>query len=259
MKKILKGYTSLIREMLNMQNDDSFLSLPAGLAALIVICGTIGLLRNALSVGLDVLPGFYSFHLDILWAMFSGPVHLFLFAAALLHWQLHLLGYRRVRVETIFALSFHLQILHLIVPFLDWLGHRLGMPWSYIIGTHVVRTKWYTNDIYMTPGIIFGWWITAYVVAKVLRQRLEIRWSAVILASLTTFLVIFIPVYVIFTTFNTLFNSTFGLLLWYPQDYLADSPTWFLQWGNGTYLALTALLGLVYFIRRRLHERTTGT
>jgi hypothetical protein len=250
-KGLLGGYGSLIREMLGLRNDTSFLSLTARIPLLIAICGLIGLVRNALSTWLHVLPGCYSFHADILWAMFNFPVHLFLFPSALLHWQLQRLGYRHVRAETVFGLSFYLQILHLVIPFLDWLGYRLGMPWSYVIGTHVVRTRWYTNDIYMTPGIIIGWWITAFVVARVLTRRLEIRWWAVILTSLTTFLAILIPTYALFTALNTLFNRTFGLLLWNPQDYPYNSPSWFLHWGNGTYLALTAMLGLVYFLRHR--------
>lgn len=251
MKGLLGGYASLIREMFGLPNDASFLSLPARLAVLIAICGIIGLLRNALSAGLNVLPGFYSFHPDILWTMFIFPMHLFLFPAALLHWQLHLLGFRHVDAVSIFGLSFHLQIVHLIIPFLDWLGYHLGMPWSYVIGPQVVRTRWYTNDIYMTPGIIIGWWITAYIVVKVLRRRLGIRWWAAILTSLTTFLVVLIPTYFLFTALNTMFNSTFGLLLWYPQDYPYNSPSWFLHWGNGMYFALTGLLGLVYHLKRQ--------
>lgn len=250
MRKILKGCISLVREMLNLPNDASFLSLPVRLSVLVAICGLIGLVRNALSTGLDVLPGFYSFHPDILWTMFNFPIHLFLFPGALLHWQLQLLGYRDVRVETIFGLSFHLQIIHLIIPFLDWLGYHLGMPWAYTIGTDIVRTSWYTNRVYMTPGIIVGWWITAYMVAKVLRKRLGVGWFAVIFTSLTTFLVIFFPTYVFFTALNTLFNRAFGLWFWDPQNYMFDSPSWFLQWGNGMYFALTALLGLVYYLRR---------
>jgi len=250
-KRLLGGYASLIREMLGLPNDASFLSLPARLAVLIAICGIIGLLRNALSAGLNVLPGFYSFHPDMIWTMFIFPIHLFLFPAALLHWLLCLLGYHNVQVEAVFALSFHLQILHLVIPFLDWLGYHLGMPWSYVIGTQVVRTRWYTNDIYMTPGIIIGWWITAYVVARVLRKRLGIRWWAVILTSLTTFLVILFPTYFLFTAFNTLFNRTFGLLLWYPQDFPYNSPSWFLFWGYGMYFAVTGLLGLLYYLRNR--------
>lgn len=254
MKKILKGYASLAREMFNLPNDLSFLSLPTGLVVLIVVCGVIGLIRNALSTYLHILPGYYSFHLDILWTMFNFPIYLFLFPGALLHWSLHRLGYQDVRIESIYGLSFHLQMIHLVVPFLDWLGYQLGMPWAHTVGTHIIRTHWYTNDIYMTPGIIAGWWITGYIVTRVFRQRLGIGWFATILTSLITFLSILIPTYFLFPGLNTLFNRTFGLLFWYPQDYLYDSPTWFLQWGSGTYFALTALLGLAYYVRWQRKE-----
>lgn len=254
MKKILDGYISLVREMLGLRNDASFLSLPAKLGTLIVICGLIGLVRNWVSASWNVLPGFYGFQLDMIWTMFIFPIQLFLFPGALLHWLLHLLGYRHIRVETLFSLSFHLQILHLIIPFFDWLGYHLGMPWYYTIGTEIIRTRWYTNLLYMTPGVLVAWWTTGYLVAKVLKQRLGVRWSITIFASLTTFLFILFPTYLLFPAFNTLFNETFGLWFWNPQDFLFDSPSWFLHWGYGTYFALTAVLGLIYYLWKRRTE-----
>ena len=249
MKKILDGYISLIREMLGLRNNALFLSFPASVTVLILVCGLIGLVRNAMSTAWNVLPGYYSFLPDILWTMFNFPIFLFLFPGALLHWLLHRFGYRDVRLEAVFALSFYLQLIHLIVPFIDWLGYRLGMPWAYTLGTDIVRTSWYTNRIYMTPGSIVGWWITAYIVTKVFHQRMGVRWLAAILASLTTFLAIFFPTYMFFTGLNTIFNRTFGLWFWDPQNYMFDSPSWFLQWGSGTYFALAALLGLIYYLK----------
>ncbi len=254
MKKILKGYRSLFREMLNISNDASFLSPPANLIFLIAICGIIGLLRNSFSIWLHVLPGFYSFHPDMIWTMFIFPVQLCLFPSALLHWLLQLMGYRQFDVKSIYGLSFHLQILHLIIPFLDWLGYRLGMPWAYTLGTDIIRTHWYTNLLHFTPGVIVGWWITGYMIAKVLRVHFGIHWWPLVLASLTTFLVILVPTYFLFPTFNTLFNKAFGLWYWYPQDYFVDSPTWFLHWGYGTYFGITSVIGLVYYLKRRSED-----
>jgi hypothetical protein len=251
-KKILNGYVSLFREMLNLQNDASFLSPTAGLVTLIAICGGIGLVRNMASTYLQILPGFYNFQPDILWTMFNFPIHLWLFGGMLLHWQLRLLGYRDLNVVSIFALAFHLQILHLIVPFLDWVGYyRLGMPWEYILGPHPIANEWYTNIMYYTPGIIVGWWITAYATARTLRLRLEISWFAIILASFSTFIIMAIPKDIIFPTTNTLFNRAFGPWLWSPLKYLTVFPKWFPFWGYGTYYALSWIFGLVYYLRYR--------
>lgn len=250
MKKILKGHASLFREIFGLRNDGSFLTMPASLAALILICGVIGLIRNWLSVQWKILPGFYSLKPDILWTMFNFPVYLFLFPSALLHWQLRLFGYQGIRAETVFSLSLYLQILHLIIPALDWAGYKLGLPWAYTIGTEIIRTAWYTNRIYMTPGIIIGWWVTAYMVSKTL-WRMKVNWFVILFASLTTFLAVFLPTYVFFTGLNTIFNRAFGLWFWNPQDYLFDSPSWFLQWGNGTYFGLGALLGLWYYVKQQ--------
>jgi hypothetical protein len=257
-KKILKGYTSLVREMLNLPNDASFLSLPAGLWVLIVFCGIIGLVRNAISV-IFKAPGFYSFEPDILWTMLTFPVNLFLFPGALLYWQLQLLGYRDLNVNSIFGLSFHLQMIHLIVPFIDLIGFGLGMPPYYVIGSRAIATEWYTNLLYMTPGIIIGWWVTAYTVARVFKRRLGIGWFAILFTSLTTFVVILIPTYIIFPALNTIFSRMFGPWLWSPLKYLAMTPKWFPFWGNGTYFALTALFGVAYYLRQQRHEKTKST
>jgi hypothetical protein len=255
--------------MLGLRNDASFLSLPAKLGTLIIICAIIGLLRNAFSVGFDsfrtfynsdpailwllgIRPKFYSFDPDILWTMFNFPIQLFLFPSALLYWQLRLMGYHNVDAETIFGLSFNLQVLHLIIPFLDWIGFAMGMPWAYTIGTHKVATEWYINYLVMSPGIIVAWSLTGYMVAKVLRQRFKIPWSAVLFTSLTTFLVILMPTYFFFPTFNTLFARAFGVLTWDPQDPRLNYPI-LVHWGYGTYFAVTALFGFVYlcYVRRR--------
>ena len=258
--------------MLNLPNDASFLSLPASFGVLIVICGIIGLLRNVQHVAIDnasvrlyspdpavlwrwgIRPKFYSLDPDLLWTMFNFPTYLFLVPSALLHWQLHLLGYRRVNAAAIFGLSFHLQILHLIVPFFDWLGFRMGLPWAYTFGAHKVATAWYLNYAVMTPGILVAWWLTAYMVVKVLKRRLEIRWPAVILTSLTTFFFIFFSVYLFFPTYNTLFARAFGVWTWNPNDPRLGYPI-LINWGYGTYFALTALLGLVYY---QLHRSTVS-
>lgn len=275
MKKILRGYASFFREMLNRENDASFLSLPASLWVLIAVCAVIGLVRNALSIWFDsaerlysydpgvlwllgIRPKFYSFDPDVVWVMFNFPIQLFLFPAALLHWQLHRLGYRRIEAAMVFGLSFHLQVLHLIVPFFDWLGFQMGLPWQYTLGTHKIATPWYINFMVMTPGIILAWWLTGYMVVKVLRQRLGVSWPVVILTSATTFLVILLPTYFFFPTFNTLFAQAFGAWTWDPLDPRLKYPI-LIHWGYGTYFALTALLGLLYYLWQRHKARMTDS
>jgi hypothetical protein len=109
--------------------------------------------------------------------------------------------------------------------------------------------------VYYTPGIIVGWWITAYASAKVLRQQLGIGWFAIIATSLATFIILAIPKDIIFPTMNALFNRAFGPYLWSPLKYLAVTPKWFPFWGYGTYYALTAFVGLVYYLRQRRNVR----
>lgn len=253
MKRFLNGYWALVREAARLPNDGSFLSVPAGLPALVLVCGTIGLARNALSAGLGILP-FYSYRPDILWTMFMWPAHLFLFPSALLHAQLRLMGNRAVSAESVFALAFYLQIVHLIVPLFDWLGLRLGIPWGFVLGENIVTTDWYVNRLVMTLGIIVAWIVTGYMVAKAMKQRLGVNWLAVVLSSIVTFVVILIPTYFVWPTFNTLFNRTFGLLVLDPMDPRLQVPRQ-IYWGYGTYFASTALIGAFYFLRQRRLER----
>jgi len=175
---------------------------------------------------------------------------------------LHALLYRvgrqkKIGVESVFALSFHLQILHLLVPFVDWLGFAFGLPWMYELGIPAKTTDSYSNFLVMTPGIIIVWIITGYMVAKVIKQGFDITWPNIIMASLTTFLFILIPIYIIWPTFNTLFNQAFGLLVWDPQDPRVAVPRQ-IQWGYGTYMALTSILGLIYLSWRRRLESQFG-
>jgi hypothetical protein len=249
MKKILSGYISLFREMLLIKNDVSFLVIPASLTLTIVICGLIGWIRNALQVGLGT-PIFYSFTPDILWTMFFWPIHLFLFPSMILHTLLQWFGHQKINAESVFALAFHLQILHIFVPLFDWLGFAIGLPWMYELGTPAKSTDLYINYLVMTPGIIVVWTITGYMVARVLKKNLEISWPLIITASAITFFFILIPIYFIWPTFNTLFNQIFGILVWDNNDPRLNVPRQ-IQWGYGTYMALTSLLGLAYFAQQR--------
>jgi hypothetical protein len=252
MKRLLHGYFSLFREMASVRNDGTFLMLPGSLSLAVLICGIIGLVRNALHVDLNA-PIFYTFTPDILWTMFFWPIHLFLFPSMLLHASLNLMGYQRISAESIFSLAFYLQMLHLLVPFIDWLGFAFGLPWMYEIGVPAKSTDLYVNYLVMTPGIIVVWLITGYTVAKVLKQNLQIHWPAITTACATTFLFILIPIYFVWPTFNTLFNQIFGILVWDSSDPRLSVPRQ-IQWGYGTYMALTSLLGLVYLWRQRRRE-----
>ena len=249
MKQILRGYASLFREFLGWPNDGAFSTPPASPALLIAICGFLGFARNAFSVALGAPHGFYSMDPDIQWTMVTFPIHLSLFAPALLHGLLRMLGHRGVDADAVFGLAFHLQVLQLIIPFIDWLGFALGLPPYYVLGSKSIATEWYTNRLYMTPGIILAWWVTAYLVARVLGSRLGIKWPAILLASLTSFTVILVPTYLLFPALNTVFSRTFGPYLWNPLKYILDYPKWFPFWGNGTYFAVTAVLGLIYYTR----------
>lgn len=254
MKRLLHGYASLFREMVFLKDDSALLTLPVNLPLLIIICGIIGLTRNALQVGLNT-PVFYSFTPDILWTMFFWPIHLFLFPSMLLHALLRLIGYKRIRVESIYSLAFYLQILHLLVPVFDWLGFAIGLPWMYELGVPAKSTDFYINYLVMTPGIIVAWLITGYMVAKVLKQHLKIIWPGLTMACAITFSFILIPIYFIWPTFNTLFNQIFGILVWDITDPRLNVPRQ-IQWGYGTYMATTSILGLYYFLRQYRQERT---
>ena len=252
MKSLLNGYASLFREMVFLKGDSAFFKLPANLPLLVIICGIIGLTRNALQVGLNT-PIFYSFTPDILWTMFFWPIHLFLFPSMLLHGLLRLMGYQRISIESVFGLTFYLQILHILVPFFDWLGFAIGLPWMYELGVPAKSTDLYINYLVMTPGIIVAWIITGYMVAKVLKQNLKVAWPTITMTSVITFSLILIPIYFIWPTFNTLFNQIFGILVWDNNDPRLNVPRQ-IQWGYGTYMALTSILGMVYFLWQRRKE-----
>jgi len=247
MKWLLNGYVSLIKEAFGVKNDGAFLVLPANLGILVLACGMIGLTRNALHV-LLITPIFYSFAPDILWTMFFWPIHLFLFPSAVLHYILRISGYSRINVESLFSLAFYLQLLHLLVPFIDWIGFAFGLPWMYELGMPAMTTDLYINFLVMTPGIIFVWWATGYMVIRFFRQFYKINWPTTLTSSIIAFLIVLIPIYFIWPSFNTLFNHVFGILVWDSQDPRLNVPRQ-IQWGYGTYMAVTSAIGLAYYVR----------
>jgi hypothetical protein len=165
------------------------------------------------------------------------------------------LGYRDVDVDSLFGLGFYLQIVHIIVPFIDTIGFALGLPPFYVLGSRQIINEWYTNLLYFSPGIIVGWWITGYLVARVLAKRFRVRWIPLLVSSLVSYLIFLIPIYLVFPTFNTLFSRAFGPYLWNPLDYLFVPVPWFPLWGYCTYFVLTSVAGLIYISR---HSRLEG-
>ena len=240
---------------MGLPNDGSFLVPPSILWSSILILGIIGSIRNVLSIALGA-PAFYSFDGDILWTLLLLSCAALPVTGALLDWQLRKLGYRHLAAESIFGLSFYLQGLHLIIPFVDAAGFALGIPPEYEIFANSIRSEWYTNVLHMSPGILFGWWVTAFVTARVLTKRLGISWPAMLLAGATTYTVILVPTYFVFPALNTLFNRAWGPYLWNPLEYLFIYPKWFPFWGYAWWFTLSAVPGLIYYVRNSSSEQT---
>lgn len=267
MRSLFQGYGALFREIAFLPNDGSYLRLPASLPVLVIICGAIGTVRNLVSVAFGI-PRFYSLDLNIVYTMFIWPWHLFVLPGALLHATLHLLRCRNVRIDQVFGLTFHLQALHLAVPFFDWVGWRLNVPWGYVLGHGFYYTDWQTNKGYgiegfinngwymnmliMSLGIVLAWLVAGYTVPKVLRQRLRLGWTPIVIALAVTWTAILIPAYFIWPAFNTLLERGLSFVASLLPFIHAPHRT---MWGYGSYFGLTALLATWYLVGQRRRER----
>jgi hypothetical protein len=87
-----------------------------------------------------------------------------------------------------------------------------------------------------------------------LRQRLQVAWPAICLAALATFTALSVPMLLLYPAFNAVFNTAFGPYLWNPLQYALVTPSQTPVWGSVTYLGLTGLLGMIYYVRASRQE-----
>jgi hypothetical protein len=240
--RLVQGWLSLLRALSGRPSGDAHLRLPAGLWTMLAILSVIGVARDAISVGLGIAgPGgkWYSFDPDIVCAMMLWPAQLLFFGVFLIHGGLRLLGVRGVPYRQLLAFFFYLQALHLLVPFIDAVGFDLGMRYRFHLAAQHVTNPYHSNGISASLGIIVVWLITWLAAFRIVLGHFRAPLWRTLVVLAVTFLVIVAVTYVLFPTFNTVFDAIMGLAPTRPRSY----------WGNTMFFLLTTVVGLLYYRR----------
>ncbi|MCX8190547.1 MAG: hypothetical protein N3F05_04980 [Candidatus Diapherotrites archaeon] len=210
----------------------------AKLLMVIAILGAIGLARNTMEVALGIRANqkWYSFDADVVLTMLVFPIYLCFFGAFMLHFTAKKLG-ERLPYHKIFSHTFYLQPLHLLIPFLDLIGLKAKMPFLFVMPFPYID-GYFTPALTISYGIIFAWIITAFFMlfAFVKVFWVKIQKSAIIL--FISFISMYFPIYHMFPTFNTAFNSIFM-----PGAHWSKA-----FYGYALFFAVSSLLGAKYFL-----------
>ncbi|MEM4662869.1 MAG: hypothetical protein QXM75_02515, partial [Candidatus Diapherotrites archaeon] len=173
--------------------------------------GLLGLFRNLLEVVLCIKvtpdPKWYSFDFDVLLVMLVFPIYLCFFGAFMLHFISKKFG-ENVKYDKIFSYLFQLQFLHIVIPFVDYIGLKAEIPALFFMPFPQIES--YFNPILpMTFGIVFAWILTAFIIIFVFVQVFKVKiWKSVTILMIS-FSTLYFPIYHMFPAFNTIFNTIF--------------------------------------------------
>lgn len=204
----------------------------------IFLLGFIGLVRNALEVafGIHANQKWYSFDLDINLTMFIFPIYLCFFGSFILHFLSKKLG-ESPPYKKIFSYTLYLQLLHLVIPFLDFLGVRLRIPFLFVMPFPYIES-YFTPALTMSFGIVFAWILTAFTMAFAFIKVFKTKICKSIIILTISFATIYFPTYHLFPTFNTFFNSVFLPDLHWSKSF----------YGYAVFFFICSLIGIRYFL-----------
>lgn len=238
--EFLKGYPDLVREIFFLKNNKNFFKLKLSIFSIILILGGIGFLRNALHVflGITQTPEWHSFNPDIVFTMFVFPIYLCFFSAFILHFLSEWIG-EKIPYNKLFSFAFYLQFLHLIVPFLDYIGFQLQLPWFFPLALPAIQGYFFPVLVF-TLGITVIWLVTGYLTSKVFIKYFKIKKIETALILTTCFIFLYLPIYHLWPAFNTVFNFFF-----IPGPV---SPKFF--YGYGAFFVICSFIGIWYYKKK---------
>lgn len=199
------GSGSFLREMACLPNSGEFLEARLPLRASLCILTLIGFARNALEValGIKVLGKWYSMDVDIVLTMMAFVPHFPFVGSAVIHWTGKKIG-ATVDYDKVFSFLFHLQLIHLSIPFADWAGFKLGVP--YIFAGSGKYYPWFNVPVYMTLGIIVAWIVAGCLSLKVFLKYLGLKTWQGLFMGFVVLNALYWPIYHLFPIFLSTFN-----------------------------------------------------
>ncbi|MDD5089303.1 MAG: hypothetical protein PHQ23_00135 [Candidatus Wallbacteria bacterium] len=231
---------SLLRELFFLPNNGEFLETALSAPAITVFLAFLGLARILMEVwfGIVLHPKVYTLQPDIVFCMMVFTVYLCWFGSASLHFCLKLFQIH-VKKRSLLALIFHLQMIHLIIPPVDYLGLKIGVPW-YFFSTRYEISWYWLPGLVLPLGHLCAWVVTWILLIRVLIIRMKLPMARTLAGSVLAFNALYWPIYHLWPLFNTIFNFLAGL----PND-----PFNGYFWGYGLFFLISAAAGMVYIKR----------
>lgn len=211
--RLLKGWYSLLFFVITGKAIRGFLKFRYPLFSTFLILGALGIIRlflsNTFEGMLSVSDSFYRIRIDIVLVMSIFAIYLCFFGSAVLRFFLYRINIRKLEThKKVFSFVFYIQIVHLIIPFIDFIGIKLGMPTSYRVLPDWVVNYLIFNKVYFSPGILLAWIIVFIAMTKFLTKLIKVNFIHATILQLMVFTLIFWPVYMLFGMLNYIFEFT---------------------------------------------------
>lgn len=229
------------------------------LSVTLVILALIGIIRVILQVQYKIFldDKWFSFDPDILFTMACYPVYLCFFMFMCLHLILKLFKVHH-KEEQLISFFFWIQLMHLLIPFLDAIGFRYnipcnmhpylnaqGMSFGFSLNPFANMKSIWSLPIYFTPllllftrvttfGINMTWFLVSLLFLIFLRKKIKIDSLASFTIFFLMFQILYWPVYKYYFIFDRLFNQVTGIAR-------------FTHYGYGTYFLIFGAIGVIYF------------
>jgi hypothetical protein len=179
--------------------------------SIILILGTVGLFRNLLEVylGIKLHPKWYVLDFDVSLAMFLYPIYLTFFGAFIIHITARIFS-QSISYRKLFKVLFYLNLSHILIPPIDWVGMRLNIPWSFnILGKFLespFSTPFLSTPTVMTLGVIIAWFVTFVIMFIIFVKNYKINYFLALTVLFISFNFIYWPVYHFWPAFLTWFD-----------------------------------------------------
>jgi hypothetical protein len=238
----------------------------------------IGLFRLIISTffNIKIARGsqWYSFRPDVLIVMIFFPIYLSFFLAMVLDIVFNFLKIKKVKFKKILIFFLVLQLLHLIVPFLELIGQNLNFNLNFkpylssglleeeplnpfstaknLLDYFIILSPFilfFSHHTLITLGISVSWLLAAFCYVYYF-LKIKIPGWKVVISLFIIFQVIYLPIYRYFFVFDQVFAFLFlnKKTLFFLRVLLG--PITFYDLGYGSYFLLFGLIGLLYSYKK---------
>ncbi|MCK4763244.1 MAG: hypothetical protein KAW12_13690 [Candidatus Aminicenantes bacterium] len=241
MKKIFKGFL-LVLKSLFVKIDYTRLNLPVKLSYALIILAFTGLTRTFISIALGInFHGgvWFTFDPGVMFDMMMFPIFLALFPAMMVDY-----AFTKWRVKvaplTTVGFFFYLQVVHIMIPFFEFLQRKFHIPCFIPLVPAELYLKFAISPLALTPLI--------FLVTNACTLGITMAWLISTAATIRFGIRGRAPVF----RFLLLLMGTFYII------YVLTYPTYllFFSHGNNFYYAMIYLLGsigpVIYFKSRNI-------